>query len=62
MAEPKYKLSRSRTRKRRSHLALTPPNVIPCSNCGAPTLPHTVCRSCYSYRGRQVWSEQEDEE
>lgn len=62
MAEPKYKLSRSRTRKRRSHLALTAPNVIPCSNCGSPTLPHIVCRSCYTYRGRQVWTNEEEEE
>lgn len=61
MAEPKYRMSRSRTRKRRSHLALTPPNVIPCSNCGAPTLPHRVCRSCYTYKGRQVWSDKDEE-
>ncbi|HIB65544.1 MAG TPA: 50S ribosomal protein L32 [Phycisphaerales bacterium] len=62
MAEPKYKLSRSRTRRRRSHLALKAPNVQPCSNCGQPTLPHVVCRSCFTYRGRQVWSEKDDEE
>lgn len=62
MAEPKYKLSRSRTRRRRSHLALKEPNVINCSNCGAPTLPHTVCRQCFTYRGRQIWTEKADEE
>lgn len=62
MAEPKYKLSRARTRRRRSHLALKAPNVIACNNCGQPTLPHTICRSCYTYRGRQIWSTDTDDE
>lgn len=61
MAEPKQKLSRSRGRKRRSHLALKAPNVIACATCGAPTLPHRVCRSCYTYKGRKIWSEKEEE-
>lgn len=62
MAEPKYKLSRSRTRRRRSHLALTAPNVINCPNCGGPTLPHRVCGNCFTYKGRQIWSQDEEEE
>jgi large subunit ribosomal protein L32 len=43
-----------RTRRRRSHDALTAPNVVNCPNCKAPTLPHRLCQSCGQYRGRQV--------
>jgi large subunit ribosomal protein L32 len=54
MANPKWKMSRARTRRRRSHDALTAPNVIPCANCKAATLPHRVCQACGTYKGRQV--------
>jgi large subunit ribosomal protein L32 len=55
MPVPKQKKSKARTRKRRSqHDRITPVNVIPCSNCGAPKLSHRVCLSCGTYRGRQV--------
>jgi len=53
MAVPKKKVSKSRKGMRRSHDALTPPNVILCS-CGEATLPHRVCPSCGTYKGRQV--------
>lgn len=53
MAVPKKKVSKSRKGMRRSHDALTPPNVILCP-CGEPTLPHRVCPSCGTYKGRQV--------
>ncbi len=54
MAHPKYKMSRSRTRRRRSHNALRAPNVIKCQNCGSPTLAHRLCLTCGTYKGRQV--------
>ncbi len=54
MANPKWKMSRMRTRRRRSHDALTAPNVVNCPNCKAPTLPHRLCQSCGQYRWRQV--------
>ncbi len=54
MAVPKWKMSRSRTRRRRSHDALTIPNWITCKNCNQPTLPHHACRSCGHYKGRMV--------
>ena len=54
MANPKWKLSRLRTRRRRSHEALVAPNVVNCPSCKAPTLPHRLCLSCGTYNGRQV--------
>lgn len=58
MAVPKKKISKSRKGMRRSHDAITPPNVILCA-CGEPTLPHRVCPSCGSYKGRQVLKQDE---
>lgn len=55
MAVPKRKMSRSRTRSRRSaNYRLAPPAQSLCPNCGASKQPHVVCGNCGSYRGRQV--------
>ncbi|TCJ16659.1 50S ribosomal protein L32 [Rubrobacter taiwanensis] len=54
MAVPKRKTSRARRNKRRAHHALGTPGLVPCPTCGAPTLPHRVCRECGSYKGRTV--------
>ena len=55
MPVPKRKMSRSRTRSRRSaNLRLTPAAHSLCPNCGGSRLPHTVCSNCGWYRGRQV--------
>ncbi len=57
MPVPKRKLTRSRTRTRRSaNLKLAAPAHSLCSNCGASRLPHTVCSNCGHYNGRQVIS------
>lgn len=61
MALPKRRQSHSRTRKRRSHDALTPPTVATCSECGEPKLPHRLCSGCGSYKGRTVINLQEEE-
>jgi len=52
MALPKRRHSHSRTRKRRAHDALRRPQVMACSECGEPKLPHRICGSCGTYRGR----------
>lgn len=39
---------------RRSHLALSAPGMVTCSNCGELTLSHRVCPNCGFYKGRQV--------
>jgi len=56
MALPKRRHSRSRTRKRRSHDALSAPGLSLCSNCGEPKEPHRLCSSCGQYKGREVYS------
>lgn len=52
MANPKHRHSKQRKRKRRTHYKIQAPNVVNCSNCGAPTLRHHVCAECGSYRNR----------
>ncbi len=54
MALPKKRHSHSRTRKRRSHDALKKPNIMECSECGEPKLPHRLCGGCGIYKGRSV--------
>ncbi len=43
---PKYKLSRSRTRMRRSHHAKSAVNYTDCPRCNSPKLPHAACDNC----------------
>jgi large subunit ribosomal protein L32 len=54
MAVPKKKMSKSQTRQRRAHDALTEPARSVCSKCGAVKLPHRVCKECGHYRDRQI--------
>lgn len=51
---PKKKTSKSRRDSRRSHHALSAPNLTECPQCHEPKLPHVVCPECGSYAGRQV--------
>ena len=46
--------TRSHTANRRSHFALKESAFSVCGQCGGAVFPHTVCRSCGHYRGRQV--------
>lgn len=54
MALPKRKKSKSRRDKRRTHQKLTAPNVTACPQCGDPKLPHHICPSCGTYKGRSL--------
>lgn len=54
MPNPKRRHSKSRSRKRRTHDALTPVGFSACPQCQAPKLPHRVCPNCGYYDGRQV--------
>ncbi len=53
MAVPNRKISKSRKGMRRAHDHVAVPSVVLCS-CGEPTLPHRICPSCGTYRGRQM--------
>ena len=58
MAVPKKKMSRSRTRRRKSEaMKMRPVQTVACSNCGQPKLPHRACTSkngCGTYNDRAV--------
>lgn len=54
MAHPKHRKSRSKSRMRRSHDALTAPTISTCQKCGDPKLPHRLCAGCGTYKGRTV--------
>ena len=44
---PKKKMSKNRTRTRRSHLAMKPVNYSLCHKCGKAKLPHAMCECGY---------------
>ncbi len=54
MAQPKKRLSSTRSGNRRSHLALVAPPMGRCSHCHALVAPHTVCLHCGYYKGKLV--------
>ena len=54
MAVPKGKMSRSRTRSRRSQWKAVKANLVPCPQCREPKLQHTACSTCGTYNKRQV--------
>ena len=54
MPNPKHRHSLHRRVKRRALDALTVPGTSLCPSCGERKLPHRVCPSCGSYRGREV--------
>lgn len=54
MAVPKFRTSASKRDLRRSHHALKAKSHGYCPNCGEAKAPHTVCKSCGSYKGKLV--------
>lgn len=54
MANPTHRHSKSRRDKRRANWKGQVPNLSACPECGEPMLPHRVCPSCGSYKGRKV--------
>lgn len=53
-ALPKRKVSRHRRGNRRQHLALTAPVLVTCPRCSNQMRAHYACKSCGTYKGRQV--------
>ncbi len=62
MAVPKSRTSKGKRDRRRSHDALPKPTLSLCPDpeCGAPKLPHRVCPSCGSYKGRTIFEKDEE--
>lgn len=54
MAVPKRKTSKSRRDKRRTHYKLEIPGISACPKCGEAKLPHRVCKSCGTYKDKEV--------
>ncbi|MFQ5734336.1 MAG: 50S ribosomal protein L32 [Planctomycetaceae bacterium] len=54
MAVPKRRQSKSRSRKRRSHTAVTVPQLAYCPQCQTAVPTHTVCPTCGYYQGRTL--------
>lgn len=55
MAVPKKRKSQSKVRMRRAaNWKLVAPARSNCPKCGAAKLPHTVCKDCGWYKGRQA--------
>ncbi len=52
--EPKKRHSRARQGKRRASIKLDVPGFAVCPNCKSMTLPHTVCKKCGFYNGKQI--------
>ena len=49
MAVPKFKVSKSKQRKRRTHDKIRAVHLVPCESCGANNPPHTICSVCGTY-------------
>lgn len=53
-AVPFRKVSKTRKRMRRSHMAMEMPGMTKCTSCGEVIKPHRVCTKCGSYKGKVV--------
>ncbi|WP_277585745.1 50S ribosomal protein L32 [Psychrobacillus antarcticus] len=56
MAVPARRTSKTAKRKRRTHIKLSVPGMVSCSNCGEMKLAHRICKSCGQYKGKEVLS------
>ncbi len=54
MPVPKQKKSKSATRQKRNHHALSKVNLAKCLKCGSLLRPHFACANCGTYAGREV--------
>ena len=63
MPVPKRRTTPSKRNMRRAnHDKVAAPNLVPCSNCSAPALPHRVCAACGFYGKRAVIAKKDTEE
>ncbi len=62
MAVPRNRVSNSKKNLRRSHHAHTQKQMVVCSNCSFPKLPHVMCPKCYYYNGRAIIVKKADED
>ena len=60
MPNPKRRHSKARTRKRRAHDALKPPQYFIDQTTGEPAQPHKINPKTGIYRGRQILVQKEE--
>jgi large subunit ribosomal protein L32 len=60
MSVPKHRKTHSKTRMGRSHDALKVGTPNLCSKCKVPVKPHTACKECGFYKGKQVLKTKSD--
>lgn len=60
MANPKRKQSKSRSRKRRAHDALTAPQYYLDKDSGEPMQPHRIDPKTGMYKGRKILDVKEE--
>ncbi len=61
MPIPFRRTSKTRKAKRRTHQNAEMPTTVMCDNCGANIKPHTVCKACGHYKGKQVIKGKDEE-
>ena len=54
MAVPRHKHTRSSVGQRRMHIFITPTSLAICQKCKKSVRPHTVCKNCGFYKGKEV--------
>ncbi|WP_281887710.1 50S ribosomal protein L32 [Paenibacillus sp. YYML68] len=54
MAVPQRRTSKTRRDKRRTHFKLEVPGMVKCEHCGELKLAHRVCKSCGTYKNREI--------
>ena len=59
MAQPKRRWSKARTGLERSTWKLDKPTLTTCSHCHEPVKPHTLCKNCGYYDGKEIIEKKE---
>ena len=60
MAEPKKRMTSTRSGNRQSKDALKAKSLKVCTNCKANILPHRVCANCGYYKGEKILKMKEE--
>lgn len=54
MAVPRHKHTRSSVGQRRMHIFIKPSALAVCPKCSKALRPHTACKNCGFYKGKEV--------
>lgn len=54
MAEPKKRLTRTRSGSRQAHDFIKVQSLVVCTNCKSKIMPHRVCNNCGFYKGEKI--------